>query len=231
LAKPLKSINIAPGRISLKIIPVTINKYNMDFFQTLFDWYMANLNYFTIGLLMAIESTFLPLPSEVVIPFAAYKAGQGDLNVFIVVLSGTIGALSGSLINYTLSYYLGRPLVYKFAESKIGHLFLLSAEKVKHAEEYFIRNGKTSTFIGRLVPGVRHLISIPAGLAKMNLRDFMMFTFFGAGIWNIILAVIGFYLYEVREQIFPYLGHILVVLGIAFVVYLIVKAKKNVKNT
>jgi len=114
----------------------------MEFFQTLFDWYMANLNYFTIALLMAIESTFLPLPSEVVIPFAAYKAGQGDLNVFIVVLSGTIGALSGSLINYTLAYYLGRPIVYKFAGSKLGKLVLLSEEKVKHAEDYFIRNGK-----------------------------------------------------------------------------------------
>ncbi|TAL59191.1 MAG: DedA family protein, partial [Bacteroidetes bacterium] len=135
----------------------------MEFFQALFDWYMANLNYFTVALLMAIESTFLPLPSEVVIPFAAYKAGQGDLNVFIVVFSGTIGALSGSLINYTLAYYLGRPLVYKFADSKLGKLFLLSKEKVVHAEDYFIRNGRTSTFIGRLVPGVRHLISIPAG--------------------------------------------------------------------
>ncbi|HEX7493214.1 MAG TPA: DedA family protein, partial [Bacteroidales bacterium] len=167
----------------------------MEFFQTLFDWYMANLNYFTIALLMAIESTFLPLPSEVVIPFAAYKAGQGDLNVFIVVLFGTIGALSGSLINYTLAYYLGRPIVYKFAGSKLGKLVLLSEEKVKHAEDYFIRNGKTSTFIGRLVPGIRHLISIPAGLAKMNLRDFMLFTFIGAGMWNIILAIIGYYLY------------------------------------
>ena len=78
-----------------------------------------------------------------------------------------------------------------------------------HAEEYFIRNGKTSTFIGRLVPGIRHLISIPAGLAKMNLRDFMLYTFIGAGIWNIILAIIGFYLYGIREQIFPYIGHIL----------------------
>jgi membrane protein DedA with SNARE-associated domain len=203
----------------------------MEFFQTLFDWYMANLNYFTIALLMAIESTFLPLPSEVVIPFAAYKAGQGDLNVFIVVLAGTVGALSGSLINYTLAYYLGRPLVYKFAGSKLGKIFLLSEEKVQHAEEYFIRNGKTSTFIGRLVPGVRHLISIPAGLAKMNLRDFMLFTFIGAGIWNIILAIIGYYLYAVREQIFPYIGHILVVLGAGFVVYLIIKARKNKKNS
>ena len=203
----------------------------MGFFQTLFDWYMANLNYFTIALLMLIESTFLPLPSEVVIPFAAYKAGQGDLNVFIVVISGTIGALSGSLINYTLAYYLGRPIVYKFAGSRLGRMFLLSEEKVMHAEEYFIRNGKTSTFIGRLVPGIRHLISIPAGLARMSFRDFMLFTFIGAGIWNIILAIIGFYLYAVREQIFPYLGHILVGIGVIFVVYLIIKAKRNGKKS
>jgi membrane protein DedA with SNARE-associated domain len=202
----------------------------MDVFQSLFDWYMANLNYFTVALLMAIESTFLPLPSEVVVPFAAYKAGQGDLNVFLVVFFGTVGALSGSLINYTLAYYLGRPIVYRFAGSKLGRVFLLSKEKVVHAEEFFIRNGKTSTFIGRLVPGVRHLISIPAGLAKMNLRDFMLYTFVGAGIWNIILAIIGFYLYEIRDQIFPYIGHILLVLGAVFTVYLVVKARKSRKK-
>jgi membrane protein DedA with SNARE-associated domain len=199
----------------------------MELFHSLFDWYMANLNYFTIALLMAIESTFLPLPSEVVIPFASYKAAQGDLNVFLVVIFGTIGALSGSLINYTLAYYLGRPIVYKFADSRLGKVFLLSKEKVINAEDFFIRNGKTSTFIGRLVPGVRHLISIPAGLAKMNLRDFMLFTFVGAGIWNIILAIIGYYLYEIREQIFPYVGHILLGLGALFVIYLIVKARTS----
>lgn len=205
----------------------------MEFFQTLFDWYMANLNYFTVGLLMAIESTFLPLPSEVVIPFAAYKAGQGDMNVFLVIFSGTVGALFGSLINYTIAYYLGRPLVYKLADSKLGKVFLLSKEKVIHAEEFFIRNGKTSTFIGRLIPGVRHLISIPAGLSRMNLRDFMLFTFVGAGIWNIILAIIGFYLYEIREQIFPYIGHIMLAVGVLFVAYLIIKARisKKAKNS
>lgn len=201
----------------------------MEFFQSLFDWYMANLNYFTVALLMAIESTFLPLPSEIVIPFAAFKAGQGDLNVFLVVLFGTIGALCGSLINYTLAYYLGRPIVYSFAESKIGKLFLLSKEKVQHAENYFLKNGKSSTFIGRLVPGIRHLISIPAGLAKMNLRDFMLYTFIGAGIWNIILAVIGYYLYEMREQIFPYIGHILLGVGVLFVIYLFIKGRRNKK--
>jgi membrane protein DedA with SNARE-associated domain len=200
-----------------------------ELFHSLFDWYMANLNYFTIALLMAIESTFLPLPSEVVVPFAAYKAAQGQLNVFGVVLFGTVGALCGSLFNYFLSKYLGRPLVYKFADSGLGKLFLLSKEKIEHAENYFVRNGKSSTFIGRLVPGIRHLISIPAGLAKMNLRDFILYTFFGAGIWNIILAIIGYYLYEIREQIFPYLGYILLVLGAGFVAYLVLKTRKKEK--
>jgi len=208
----------------------------MELFHSLLDWYMVNLNYLTVALLMLIESTFMPLPSELVIPFAAYKAAQGDLNVFLVILFGTIGALSGSLINYSLAYYLGRPLVYKFAGSKIGRMFLLSEEKVAHAEAYFVRNGKSSTFIGRLVPGVRHLISIPAGLAKMNLRDFMLYTFVGAGIWNIILAVVGYYLYEIRDKIFPYIGHILLAVGAVFVVYLIIKGRmknknnKNIKN-
>ena len=202
----------------------------MEFFQSVFEWYMANLNYFTVALLMAIESTFLPMPSEIVIPFAAYKAGQGELNVFLVVLFGTIGALCGSLINYALAYYLGRPVVYRLAESKFGKVFLLSREKVQHAENYFLKNGKTSTFIGRLVPGIRHLISIPAGLARMNLRDFIIYTFVGAGIWNIILAIIGYYLYEMREQIYPYLVHILIAMGVIFVAYLFYKNWKNKKK-
>jgi membrane protein DedA with SNARE-associated domain len=172
---------------------------------------------------MMIESTFMPLPSELVVPFAAYKAAQGELNVLLVILFGTIGALCGSLINYTLAYYLGRPLVYKFAGSRLGRVFLLTKEKVVHAEEYFIRNGKTSTFIGRLVPGVRHLISIPAGLSKMNLRDFMLYTFIGAGIWNVILAVIGYYVYEMQDKIIPYLDDIMIVVGAGFVIYLVAK--------
>jgi membrane protein DedA with SNARE-associated domain len=206
----------------------------MELFHSLLEWYMANLNYFTVALLMVIESTFMPLPSELVIPFAAYKAAQGELHVLLVILFGTIGALSGSLINYSLAYFLGRPLVYKFAGSKLGRLFLLSEEKIVHAEDYFKRNGKSSTFIGRLVPGVRHLISIPAGLSKMNLRDFMLYTFIGAGLWNIILAVIGYYVYEFRDKIIPYLGHIMIVLGVGFVIYLVAKywvqKKKNNKE-
>lgn len=199
----------------------------MEFFQAVLDWYMANLNYFTVGLLMVIESSFIPFPSEAVIPFAAYKAAQGDLNIYGVVIAGTTGALIGALVNYYLAKYLGRALIYSLADSKMGRLLLLSKDKVVRAEDYFLRNGKSSTFIGRLVPAVRQLISIPAGLAKMNLRDFIIYTTAGAGIWNIILAVIGYYIYDLREQIFPYLSQILIALGAIFIIYLVIKTIRN----
>jgi len=202
----------------------------MQFFQTLIDWYFANLNYFTITLLMAIESTIVPLPSEVVIPFAAWKAASGELNIFLVVLFGTLGALIGSLFNYILARYLGRALLYKFADSKLGHLFLLNGEAVQKTENYFIKNGKSSTFIGRLIPGVRHLISIPAGLAKMNLKDFILYTTLGALIWNIILAVIGFYFYDLKDKYFHELTIMLFVLGGLFVLYLVYKGIKVSKS-
>ena len=199
----------------------------MEIIQTVVDWYMVNLNYFTVALLMAIESSFIPFPSEVVIPFAAYKAAQGGLNVFWVIIAGTIGALIGALFNYYLSLYLGRPLVYRFADSRMGRLLLLSKDKVQHAEDYFIRNGISSTFIGRLVPAVRQLISIPAGLARMNIRNFLLYTAAGAGLWNIILAVVGYFVYELRDKILPYVGHLLIVLGIVFVVWLIIRGRLN----
>ncbi len=203
----------------------------MEIIQSVVDWYMANLNYFTVALLMVVESSFIPFPSEVVIPFAAYKAAQGGLNVFGVIIAGTVGALIGALVNYYLAKYLGRPLVYKFAGSRLGRMLLLSEEKILHAEDYFIRNGNTSTFIGRLVPAVRQLISIPAGLARMNMRNFIIYTTAGAGIWNIILAVIGYYAYEFRDKIFPYLDDALYVLGGLFIIYLIIKAvRKRKKN-
>ena len=195
----------------------------MEIIQNVVDWYMANLNYFTVFLLMTIESSFIPFPSEVVVPFAAYKAAQGELNIFLVVLASTIGALAGALANYYLAKYLGRPLVYKFAGSTLGKMLLLSKEKVENAERYFVKHGKSSTFIGRLVPAVRQLISIPAGLANMNMKDFIIYTVAGAGIWNIILAAIGYYIYDFRDKIFPYLDDILYALGAGFVIYLVVK--------
>ncbi|HRR17214.1 MAG TPA: DedA family protein, partial [Bacteroidales bacterium] len=195
------------------------------------EWYMSHLNYLTVALLMTVESSFIPFPSEAVIPFAAYRAAQGELNVFLVVLSGTAGALAGALVNYYLALWLGRPLVYRFANSAIGRMLLLSEEKIRKAETFFIKNGRSSTFIGRLVPAVRQLISIPAGLAKMDMKVFIIYTVLGAGIWNIILAVIGYFLYDVREEIFPYIGHILIALGLVFLIYLIIKSVRKKNNS
>jgi len=192
----------------------------MELFQTIFDWYMANLNYFTIFLLMFIESTFLPLPSEIVIPFAAYKAAQGTLSVGGVFLAGTSGALAGSLFNYHFALWLGRPVLYRLADTKWAHWLFITKENLEKTEKYFIDHGKSSTFIGRLVPGIRHLISLPAGLAKMKLGSFILYTFLGAGLWNIILGLIGYFAYDVRDQIFPYLDKIMYALGAIFILWL-----------
>lgn len=200
------------------------------------NWYMDNMNYGTVTLLMTIESCFIPFPSEVVVPPAAYKATKpdSDMNIVLVVVFATLGALIGAVINYYLALFLGRPIVYKFAESKLGHMLLLDAKKIETAEKYFDKHGKSSTLIGRLVPAVRQLISIPAGLAKMNLATFLTFTALGAGIWNIILAVLGYLAAGQSDMIEKYsheLSYVLIGLGILFVAYLIFKAirKKNKK--
>ncbi len=201
------------------------------------QWCLDHLNYWTITLLMAIESSFIPFPSEVVVPPAAYKAasGSGDLNVFLVILFATIGANIGALINYYLAYFVGRPIVYSFANSRFGHMCLISEEKVKQAEEYFDKHGALSTFIGRLIPAVRQLISIPAGLAKIKLSTFLLYTTLGAGIWNTILAAIGYYLHSVvpedqlMEKVTEYsheLGYVFIAIGVFIVGYLIYKGRK-----
>lgn len=168
----------------------------VDLLSTLLD----NLNYWYIILLMAIESSFIPFPSEVVVPPAAYKAAGGEMNVVLVVVAATAGALIGSLVNYALAYFIGRPIIYRFANSRLGHMLLLSEDKIETAEKYFDRHGAASTFFGRLIPAVRQLISIPAGLARMNMAKFLLYTTLGAGIWNTILAAIGYYLHSVVSE-------------------------------
>jgi len=161
------------------------------------QWALEHLNYWTVALLMTIESSFIPFPSEIVVPPAAYLAAAGDMNVVLVVLSATAGALAGALINYGLSIWIGRAIIYKFVNSRLGHAFLLNEEKMIKAESYFVRYGNLSTLIGRLVPAVRQLISIPAGLARMPLGRFVLYTSLGAGAWNTILAAIGYSLHSV----------------------------------
>lgn len=204
----------------------------LDTLHAVIDWYMQNITYLTIFLLMAVEGSFIPFPSEVVIPPAAWKAAQGDLNIFLVVITGTLGALAGSLINYYLGYYLGRKLVYSFADTRLARIMLITPEKIEQAEKYFVKHGRSSTFIGRLVPGVRQLISIPAGLAKMPMKDFILFTLLGAGIWNIILAAMGYFLYSQQELLHLYykeLSYGMLVLGVLFVGYLVYNGIKKKK--
>lgn len=166
-----------------------------------FQWFVENANYLFVFIFMMVESSFIPFPSEVVVPPAAYLAcrnvGAGEsMDVFLVVLVATLGALAGAYINYFLSLWVGRPLVYKFADSRFGHACLIDRAKVDKAEAYFDRHGAVSTFVGRLIPAIRQLISIPAGLSKMNFGVFTIFTFLGAGVWNAILGGLGWWLSE-----------------------------------
>lgn len=199
-------------------------------------WCLEHLNYWVITLLMAIESSFIPFPSEIVVPPAAYKAATtGELNVFLVVLCASVGACIGALFNYVLARYLGRPIVYRFAESRIGHICLLDSAKVENAERYFDRHGAVGTFFGRLVPAVRQLISIPAGLARMSLGRFLFYTTLGASLWNAILAAMGWYIGhyysgQLEEKVAQYSGELkiaMLALGFAVVLYLIYKGMKK----
>lgn len=201
------------------------------------QWCLEHLNYWTITLLMAIESSFIPFPSEVVVPPAAYMAASsGELNIFLVVLFATIGANIGAIINYYLARWVGRPIVYKFANSRFGHMCLIDQGKVERAELYFDKHGAMSTFIGRLIPAVRQLISIPAGLARMKLSTFLLYTTLGAGLWNVILAIIGYSLASVvpEDQLLSTvtqysheIGYVFIALGVFIVSYLVYKGMKK----
>lgn len=164
--------------------------------QEIILWVLGHLDYWVVLFFMAIESSFIPFPSEVIVPPAAWLAmSEGKMNIFLVVAFATIGADLGALVNYYLAKWLGRPVVYKFADSRFGHLCRLSRESMERAEEYFRKHGIVSTFVGRLVPGIRQLISIPAGLANMKIAPFLLYTTLGAGIWNVVLAAIGYVIY------------------------------------
>ena len=193
---------------------------------------LGNLNYGTIFFLMLLESTVIPVPSELVVSPAAYHAAGGNLNVFLVILFATIGADCGATINYFAGYYLGRPIIYRFANSKWGRMCLLNQQKVEKSEKFFYDHGVIATLTGRLLPGIRHLISIPAGLSKMKFWKFILYPTIGAGLWNCILALLGWYLHsvvpeqELNDKIMEYgeyikLG-IIALVGIA-IVYFVAK--------
>jgi len=212
----------------------------MSLIDDIITWYSAHMTYASITALMAVESSFIPFPSEVVIPPAAFVAGQPGsvlcatgnytVDVLIIVLFGTLGAMIGAIANYLLSMWLGRPVIYKFADSRLGHMCLLSSEKLEKAEAYFREKGNVSTFIGRFIPGIRQLISIPAGLSRMPFGAFLWWTFLGAFIWNCILAALG-YIAAGQMSLIKEYSHelsvaILILLG-CVVVYFVIKRLVN----
>ena len=216
----------------------------MTIVDNLIAWYSAHMNYASITALMAVESSFIPFPSEVVIPPAAFVAGQPEsvlcatgnyfVDVLFIVLFGTLGAMIGAIINYGLSVWLGRIIIYKFADSRLGHLCLLSGEKLERAEAYFREHGNVSTFIGRFIPGIRQLISITAGLSRMHFGAFLWWTFLGAFVWNCILAALGYIAAGQMDRIKEYSHElsvaILVLLGAAILYFVIKKLIVSTKR-
>ena len=204
---------------------------------------LGHLNYGTIFILMLLESTVIPVPSELVVAPAAYHAAAGNLDIWLVILFASLGADVGASINYLAGWYLGRPIIYKFANSKWGHLCLLNQEKVEKSEKYFDDHGMVATITGRLLPGIRHLISIPAGLAKMSYWKFLLYTTIGAAAWHSILAFLGHYMHsfvpedQLEEKILEYGEYIkfgLIILVILACLYFLIKwyikRKKNDNN-
>lgn len=207
----------------------------------LFLWILDNLSYWVVALFMAIESSFIPFPSEVVVPPAAWKAmdPNSGMSFLLVIVFATVGADLGALINYCLAKWVGRPIIYRFADSRLGHMCLIDRKKVEVAEEYFRKHGAASTIFGRLVPAVRQLISIPAGLAGMHVGKFLLYTTIGAGVWNTVLATIGWGIYkytnykttqDVYQQALKYsheLGYIILGLAVIVVAFLVYKGMKK----
>lgn len=202
----------------------------MDF---LIQWVLAvtaDMGYIGVVFLMAIESSFVPLPSEVIIPPAAYLAALGQMNIYLIIICGVIGSLIGACFNYFLALTLGRKIIYALANKKIAKLFFINEEKIKKVEDYFNENSSSSTFLGRLIPGVRHLISIPAGFSQMNFRKFIFYTTLGSFIWVTVLAVLGYFFganQSVSEKYYKQFSILLIFVGLLFGLYLLWKWRNN----
>jgi membrane protein DedA with SNARE-associated domain len=170
--------------------------------HTVIDWLLTTIGamgYPGIFLLMAMESSVIPIPSELVMPPAGYLAHQGEMNIWAAILCGTAGSLIGAYANYFAAHYLGRPLILKY-----GKYVWITEDKFAKVETFFHKHGEISTFIGRLLPVIRHLISLPAGLAGMNHWKFSFYTLLGAGIWVTVLAWIGWFIGKEQALIMKY---------------------------
>ena len=173
----------------------------------IFDW-----GYLGIFLLMAVESSFIPFPSEIVLIPAGYLASKGDMNVGAIMGSALGGSLVGAFINYYLALTLGRKMLKRY-----GKYFFIKENALEKMDDFFARHGHISTFTGRLIPGIRQLISIPAGLARMNLVQFSLYTTLGAGIWAFVLTMLGYFIGENQELIDTYLKQITIIVLVVLV--------------
>ncbi len=189
--------------------------------------FAREFGYLGIFIMMFLESTFFPFPSEVAMIPAGYLASKGDMSLTLAIVIGTLGSLSGALFNYYLAKKYGRKGVLKF-----GKYFFFTEEKLQKMERFFVEHGSFSTFVARLIPGVRQFVSLPAGLSAMNLKKFMLYTTLGAGIWVIVLALLGYFIGGNEELIKSYLHEIvlgtlfLIIVGSIAYVYRYKRAKK-----
>lgn len=166
----------------------------------LMEWCLEHLNYWVVFVLMVLENSVVPLPSELIVTPAAYKAANGEMSILLVIFITTLGSTIGAVINYYIALAVGRPLVYRFANSRLGHLLFINRQKIEYVEALFLKHGKISIFFGRLLPAGRQFISIPAGLTRMKLSSFILYTFLGSAIWNSILVLLGYYLAQVLPE-------------------------------
>ena len=205
----------------------------IEFYQASIDFllnFASSLGYLGIFLLMTLESSFIPFPSEIILIPAGVLVQRGELSFFLVLLFAILGSITGALINYALALHLGRRAARKLV-SKYGKVFFLNEKNISKSERYFDKHGEITTFVGRLIPGIRQLISLPAGFAKMKLHKFILYTTLGAGLWSLVLILLGYAFGEnmqlIEENLRVITFSVLILVGVFIVFYILLNRKSK----
>jgi len=201
--------------------------------SNIFNWFLGitqGMGYWGVGLLMTLESSFFPFPSEIIVPPAAYLASQGKMNLWVIIIVGTIGSVLGAVVNYYLARSLGRVIIYRLASSSWAKYLMINTEKIDKAEKYFLNNANSATFWGRLIPVIRQLVSLPAGFSKMHFGKFVFYTTLGSLIWVSVLAGLGYILGANQDLLHKYykeLYWILLGIGVIWIAWSIIKYRRK----